>query len=256
VTRNRIKAHTLQSDFNLAPEPWRSLLLSSFSEIANSPFFAAMIAGTLPIDVLKYGLINIYPLVESFPKYLSACLCRLPVNGCGAVEQARIWMTENIKAERRHALWFREFGVGFGVPERLFESSFEPDPEINRLNFYLQEVSETRPIWECLAAISVAVEGATGVWTKLARAGIRECARRAHLKTSKRTFLWIDVHGRYDDRHPIEAFRIMQDLMKTEIEDRRALQAARKALSLYSLAAQKSFAKGLGSPAQGKLKRI
>ena len=61
---------------------WVQDLLSTVApevdRIVNGPFFNYMAEGTLSMNCFRGGLLNFYPLVENFPKYMAFSLTRVP----------------------------------------------------------------------------------------------------------------------------------------------------------------------------------
>ncbi len=50
---------------------------------------------------------------------------------------ARQWLMENINIERRHALWYQQWAVDFGVLPEAFANPILPPPEMDAINNYL-----------------------------------------------------------------------------------------------------------------------
>lgn len=208
-----------------------------FEAIAARPLFVGMADGTLPVRTLRYGLINFYPLIYNFPKYMAATLRRLPDQPSRDVEHARSWIIRNINIERLHAGWFRHWAVGFGADPGVFRKAIVPPPEMDAINHYLWHVSSEATFCEGVAAVNLAVEGLTGIWTKRVAKGIRKYARYPDVTLNKRTLMWLTAHASYDDGHPEEA-RAIVNAFATSAEARvKAIAAARRSLEYYAMAA-------------------
>src|ERR1700681_4352138 len=105
------------------PEWIKTLLCDSQSywkRITHSALFSDIAAGKLSVERLRFALTNFYPVIENFPMYLGLMLSKAPAGNAGNAVLARQWLMENLHVEQRHANWFVDFAVGFGVPRSYF----------------------------------------------------------------------------------------------------------------------------------------
>ena len=65
--------------------------------------FTEMAKGELPIDVFRQVMINFYPLIENFPKYMALILAKVPMEDSPEANMARHWLIHNLNIERLHA---------------------------------------------------------------------------------------------------------------------------------------------------------
>ena len=159
--------------------PWVREFLKAIApyqdRVVNSPLFAEMADGTLSTKRFRAGLLYFYPLIETFPKFMGLILTRVPEGGAARNILARDWLIRNINVERKHAIWFRQWAVDFGVPEETFENPVVPPPEIDAVNHYLWHVTSQGTFVEALAAVNIGIEGPSGMWTKRVKKNIRSC---------------------------------------------------------------------------------
>lgn len=141
-------------------------------KITSHPYFEEMAAGILSLKRFQSGLINFYPLIASFPKYMELTLTKLQEEKSDAAKKSRQWFLDNISIERRHAEWWKDWAEGFGVPRSRLEDEVFSLPEIEALNNYLWHICTDASIVEAVAAVNFAVEGPTGVWARNVRRGL------------------------------------------------------------------------------------
>src|SRR5438552_2599082 len=80
-----------------------------------------------------------------------------------------------------------------------------PNAVMDALRHYLFHVVSTGSAAEAVAANNYAVEGATGVWTKIVSSLSVATAKRLGIEVDERALRWLTAHADYDDRHPVEA---------------------------------------------------
>src|ERR1041384_4205614 len=88
--------------------------------IVNCAVFEKIKSGSLTLDQFQFGLINFYPLVEGFPKYMALNLAKVPSAETKWNKATREWLIANIHQERLHANWWRRWAVGLGVESEVF----------------------------------------------------------------------------------------------------------------------------------------
>jgi pyrroloquinoline quinone (PQQ) biosynthesis protein C len=223
------------------PQPeWMHNLLTDLSpyedRVVNHLVFTMLRAGELPIPVLQKALINFYPLIESFPKYMALNLDKVPNCAGSPHDETRAWLTTNIRQERRHAKWWRDFAKGFGVDVEAFRVAVRPPAEMDCINNYLWRVCTRDSLHEGLAASNYAVEGPTGAWTKNVRDGFELYRGRPGVDINDQTLAWPNAHALYDDAHPYEAIEIIK-AYATSPESRESVKfAAMRTLEYYAMA--------------------
>ena len=139
--------------------------------------------------------------------------------------------------ERKHTIWYRQWAVDFGVPEKAFEEPVVPPPEIDAVNHYLWHVTSRGTLMEALAAVNFGIEGPSGVWTKRVKKNIRAYARRRGVTIRKGTLSWVNAHAAYDDFHPAEALELIKMFACTKESREKVTRAAQRSMDYYAMAA-------------------
>lgn len=219
---------------------WVKDLLGSLAplqrRIAQHPYFEEMGAGELSIERFHWGLINFYPLVETFPKYMALNLTKVPPGDAGRNGQIRDWLIRNMNTERVHAAWWRRWAKGFGVAPGALDGEIIPPPQMDAINSYLWRISTYGSLGESIAAINYAVEGPTGEWTRRVASGLPKYNGSNGVTVDEETMLWVAGHADYDDKHPHEALELIKACASTCEEQRRVSNAAKRAMEYYALA--------------------
>ena len=204
--------------------------------IESHPYFLDAAAGTLTLERIQAALVNFFPLVESFPKYMALNLAKVPPGDAGSNRTARRWLIANINVERAHSDWWKQWAAGFGVSREVFDVEIRPPAEIDAINSYLWRVCHQGSLAEGMAATNYAVEGPTGHWTKNVKDGLRKYHGVYGVEVDERTLRWIDSHADYDDLHPHEALEIIKGAATEREEQERVTYAARRAMEYYVMA--------------------
>lgn len=208
--------------------PWKD-------RVVQHPLFVEMAAGTLPLENFRRALLNFYPLIESFPKYMALNLAKTRPGVFPGHEEAKNWLIDNIKVEQRHAYWFQDWAGGFGItPQEL--AVVQPRAGSDAVNNYLWKVDTYGSLAEGLSATNLAIEWATGEWTVSVVKGMQHYAERGEAVVNRHTMAWLRAHASYDDAHPHEAMELIKRLCVTVEDQEKALFAARRGLEYYVLA--------------------
>ena len=206
------------------------------SKVVSNKFFQDISSGKLTVRQFQGALINFFPLIESFPKYMALNLAKVPAGGKSLNKRTRDWLIRNINQERLHTGWWRDFAFGFGVSKSALDEEIQPPPEMDAINNYLWRISTHGSLAEGISAVNYAVEGPTGEWTRVVLEGIRKYKGVAGTRINEKTLEWVTAHAEYDDRHPEEALEIVKAYATTEEEQERVKRAAKRSLEYYSLA--------------------
>jgi pyrroloquinoline quinone (PQQ) biosynthesis protein C len=198
--------------------------------------FQDVAAGRLSANQFHGALVNFYPLIESFPKYMGLSLAKVPAGNVKRDEQARYWLITNMNQERIHTAWWRQWAAGFGVPGTAFENEIHPPPEMDAINNYLWRACTHGSLAEGVSASNYAVEGPTGKWTKKINKSLRKYYGSGNDESDRKAFEWVSAHASYDDRHPHEALEIIKAYATTGEEQAKVRHAAKRALEYYALA--------------------
>jgi pyrroloquinoline quinone (PQQ) biosynthesis protein C len=225
----------------LTPHPkWVEDLLESLASlqhrIVQHPYFEELGAGKLSIERFRWGLINFYPLVETFPKYMGLNLAKVPPGNAGWHGKFRGWLIKNMSTERIHAAWWRQWAKGFGVAPAALDGEIIPPPKMDAINAYLWRISTHGSLGEAMAATNYAVEGPTGEWTQRVSSGLPKYNGSNGVNVDDKTMQWVAGHAKYDDKHPYEALELIKACTSTFDEQRRVGNAARRAMEYYVIA--------------------
>jgi len=225
----------------ITPHPeWIKEFLDSIepykNKIVNNRVFREIESRTLTIEQFQGALINFYPLIESFPKYMALNLAKVPAGNSKWSRYTRYWLSTNINQERLHADWWRRFAVGFGVPSKALEEEIYPPPEIDAINHYLWRICTHSSLAEGISAANYAIEGPTGEWTKKVKSALENYRDVQGIEINEKTLEWVTAHASYDDRHPDEALEIIKAYALTKEEQEQVKQVAKRTMEYYALA--------------------
>lgn len=230
--RNKLELE-ITPNVGWAKEFWDALTPFK-NQVVNHPFFAEAATLTLPLDKLQRALIDFYPLVENFPKYMALNLAKCSSGKHAGDEQTRYWLITNMSVERKHADWWVDFAVGMGCDREAVYNA-KPGIKTDALNHYLWNVNMRGSMAEGIGATNLAIEWATGEWTINIMPKAVECGRRMGMEMDKKTLAWMDAHAEYDDHHPYEAMEIIKYYADTKEEQERCLEATKKGIQYYLL---------------------
>ena len=170
---------------------------------------------------------------------MNLCVAKAPDTEQGRI--AKSWLAHNIKIERRHAQWYRDWAIGFGVSEKIFEKPINPPPEIDAVNNFLWRVCTYGSLVEAVAGLNYAIEGPTGVWTRLVYPNIKRFENRDGVGLDSKSLLWLRAHAVYDEVHPEEALEIIKTLAKSDNDRKGAIRAAKSGMDYYAMAAEACY---------------
>lgn len=204
--------------------------------IVNSRYCSEMAAGTLSMKRFRGGLLNFWPLIEDFPIYLALIHKKVSSDGNPHNRRVREWLAGNIRLERKHTGWYRQWATDFGVPSNAFEQRVIPSRDMDAVNNYLWRVGTQGSVIEGLSAISYAIEGPCGQWCKRVKPNIRAYETQPGITFRKGTLKWINAHARYDDTHPVEALELIKAFATTKQERISARLAAQRSMEYYAMA--------------------
>lgn len=207
--------------------------------IVDGRLFTEMADGTLSAERFRHALKYFYPLVESFPKLMGLCLAKTDTTSAGA--EATGWLIHNIQIERRHANWFKDWAIGFGVEEQNFIDGINPPPAMDALNHYLWRQCTYGDLIEAVSSLNYAIEGPTGIWTKRVMQNIDKYHGKDGINVDIDTVRWLRAHAHYDDHHPDEALNVTLMHVTSEQDLARAIKAAQDGMAYYAMAADACY---------------
>jgi len=211
------------------------------NRVVDSRIFRDMYSGELTSKRFQGGLINFYPLIESFPLYMALNLAKVPAGESSRNRKARYWLIRNINQERIHTTWWKQWAVGFGVSEKVLEKPISPPAEMDAINNYLWRICSHSSLPEAMSAVNYAVESATGEWPRRANDSLHKYYRRQGFKVNQKTLEWVSAHASYDDKHPEQALEIIKAYATNSDEQDKVKQAAKRSLEYYALALEACY---------------
>ncbi|MGM0563470.1 MAG: TenA family transcriptional regulator [Pseudomonadota bacterium] len=204
-------------------------------QVAEHELFVHMAGGTLPLERFRHALLNFYPLVENFPKYMALNLAKTQPGVYPGHEDAKRWLIDNIKVEQNHARWYRDWATGFGVDDAALDS-VRPSAGMDAVNHYLWQTGYRGSLEQGLAATNLAIEWATGEWSQKVAEGITRYAENREVVLNQRTKAWLRAHASYDDEHPYEAMELIVRCATTDSVREATFLAAQRGLEYYLMA--------------------
>jgi pyrroloquinoline quinone (PQQ) biosynthesis protein C len=204
--------------------------------VVNNRIFEDISYTRLSGSQFQGAIINFYPLIENFPKYMALTLAKVPAGNSRWSRKARYWLITNMNQERLHTDWWKQMARGFGVPTEALEKEIYPPPEMDAINNYLWRICTYGSLVEAISAANFAIEGATGEWTKKTKVGFQKYSNVRGYEIDEKSLEWVTAHASYDDKHPDEALEIIKAYATSREEQQKAMQAAKRSLEYYALA--------------------
>lgn len=225
--------------------PWVVDFLSTVTpckdRIVHGKLFSEMASGELSMPRFRGALLYFYPLIENFPKYMGLTLSKIPEGDHPFNNLAREWLLTNMNIERRHAQWYRQWAVDFGVRGELLRKPVVPPPEMYAVNNYLWHVVSHGTLIEAICAVNFGIEGPTGFWAKLVERNIRSYKGKHGVVFQQGTLTWLKAHAAYDDAHPDEALELVKLFAKNKADRQLAQAAAQRSMEYYAIAADACY---------------
>ncbi|MZR61631.1 TenA family transcriptional regulator [Alcanivorax sp. DP30] len=201
-------------------------------KVVHHPLFEEMGSGSLSLPRFRSALLNFYPLVENFPKYMGLNLAKTRPGRLPGHEEAKNWLIGNIKIEQRHAYWYQDWAMGFGLTLRELEF-VDPPAAMDAVNHYLWSMGRESSLEEGIAATNLAIEWATGEWSQSVVKGMKAYEEQGVATINRHSMAWLRAHASYDDDHPHEAMELVKLICVDEGGRERAFKAATKGLEYY-----------------------
>jgi pyrroloquinoline quinone (PQQ) biosynthesis protein C len=210
---------------------WDALLNGEFAEGAA--------ATRLTVDELRGWMLQMYPFVHAFPKFLAEALIKVED------DYSRSFLIDNIRVEKQHAEHWIWMGQGFGLTKQdmldLAEGKKPILRDVQSLTDWMWYVNTRGSLAEAVAATSFAIEGVTGDLTRKTLQGFEAYGEFPDVDMNPRTTRWMRSHARYDDEHPKVALEVIKRYATTERLQQKAMAAAKRSLQLLDLAFNTSY---------------
>lgn len=218
---------------------WNGLVPAKERIVAH-PFFEDLQAGKLPLKKLRRGLVEFFPLIENFPKFMGLNLAKTEPALVRGHDQVRAWLLENMHVEEKHAQWWRSWANGFQCTDESLDN-VRPKPAIDALTHYLWSVNTRRSLIEGIAATNLAIEWPTGEWAIKVLNGIRVYQKRGDATPGGNALKWLKAHAEYDDHHPYEAMELIKVCARNSADRTNAFLAAQRAMEFYLMALEDCY---------------
>ncbi len=201
-----------------------------WEHLLNGPWAEGVTSGTLTVPEMQGWMIQLYPFIHAFPKFLAEALIKCED------DYSRGFYIMNIRVEKAHAEQWLWMGEGFGAQREdmlaLASSERQLLRDVQSLNDWLWYINTKGSLAEAAAATSFAIEGMAGDIARKVTAGFEHYRGESAVDLSPKTYRWMRQHAHYDDEHPKIALQIVQRYATTEALRTRAMLAAKRSLQL------------------------
>jgi pyrroloquinoline quinone (PQQ) biosynthesis protein C len=229
---------------DLSPHPqWveslHGYLKPYWDDLLNGPWAEAVTAGRLTIPEMQGWILQMYPFIHAFPKFLAEALIKVED------DYSRSFLIDNIRVEKAHAEHWMWMGMGFGLKREdmldLAEGNRPLLRDVQSLTDWLWYINTKGSMAEAVAATSFAIEGATGDLARKVVEGFQSYRDKPGVEMNPRTYKWMKEHAHYDDEHPKIALEIVKRYATTERLQTRVMLAAKRSVQLLDQALQTSY---------------
>jgi pyrroloquinoline quinone (PQQ) biosynthesis protein C len=210
-----------------------------WDDLLNGEWAEAVADGRLTIPEMQGWIMQIYPFIHAFPKFLAEALIKVED------DYSRSFLIDNIRVEKAHAEHWIWMGMGFGLKKEdildLAEGSRPVLRDVQSLTDWLWYINTKGTMAEAVAATSFAIEGATGDLARKVINGFESYRDRPGVNMSPKTYKWMKEHAHYDDEHPKIALEIVKRYATTERTQTRVMLAAKRSVQLLNQALLASY---------------
>ncbi len=229
---------------DLAPHPqWVATLHEyinpSSDDLLLGPWVQGLSAGRLTIEEMQGWMLQMYPFIHAFPKFLAEALIKVED------DYSRAFLIDNIRVEKAHAEHWLWMGVGFGLRSEdmlaLTEGHKPVLRDVQSLTDWLWYINTKGSLAEAVAATSFAIEGATGELARKVMSGFESYRDNPRVDFSPKTYKWMKEHARYDDEHPKVALEIVKRYAVADRMQTRVMLATSRSLQLLNQALLTSY---------------
>jgi pyrroloquinoline quinone (PQQ) biosynthesis protein C len=217
----------------------RDYLQPYWDRVLDGGFAESAAMTRLTVDELRSWIMQMYPLIHTFPKFLAEALIKVED------DYSRSFLIDNIRVEKGHAehwLWMAE---GFGLDRQdLLDLASGGSPvilDVQSVTDWLWYINNKGSLAEAVAATSFAIEGVTGDLTRKALQGFEAYGRFPGVVMNARTSRWMRSHARYDDEHPKIALEVIKRYATTERAQQKVMLAGRRSLELLNVALNAAY---------------
>jgi pyrroloquinoline quinone (PQQ) biosynthesis protein C len=203
----------------LTPHPaWilelRQHIEPAWNAVLNSRLLREASAGTLSLPQMRAWLLQLYPFIETFPKWIALNIPKTQD------AMSRGFLIDNVRVEKRHAEQWVYMAEGFGLKrEELY--TVKPLPEVDALTHWLWSINSQGTLAEAVGATNYAIEGITQDIAKATIKGFPHYEGVDGIHLERKAYWWMEAHIKYDDLHPQQALEIIKLYATTkELQDK------------------------------------
>ena len=203
----------------LTPHPsWildlRHQIEPAWNAILNCRLIREASAGILSLPQMRGWLIQLYPFIETFPKWIALSIPKTQD------AMSRGYLIDNVRVEKRHAEQWIHMAEGFGI-KRSDLYTVKPLAEVDALTHWLWSINSQGTLAEAVAATNYAIEGITKDISVMTVKGFPHYEGVDGIHLDRKAYWWMEAHAKYDDVHPQQALEIMKRYATTkELQDR------------------------------------
>lgn len=210
-----------------------------WAELTNSDWAKAVGSGTMSVPEMQGWILQIYPFIHAFPKFLAEALIKVED------DDSRSFLIDNIRVEKAHAEHWIWMGLGFGLKREdmleLAEGSKPVLRDVQSLSDWLWYINTKGSLAEAVAATSFAIEGITGDLARQVVEGFESYRGKPGVDMNPRTYKWMKEHAHYDDEHPKIAMEIVTRYATTEKMQMRVMMASKRSIQLLNQALHTAY---------------
>ena len=232
--------------------PWifelRQHIEPAWNAILNSRLIQEASAGTLSLQQIRAWLLQLYPFIETFPKWIALNIPKTQD------AMSRGYLIDNVRVEKRHAEQWVYMAEGFGV-KRDDLYTVKPLPEVDALTHWLWSINTQGTLAEAVAATNYAIEGITKDIAILTVKGLPHYEGVDGIHLERKAYWWLESHAKYDDLHPQQALEIIKLYATTKELQNKVTFVTRRSLEYLLMAFETCYTRfqpqGSAAVAQG-----
>jgi pyrroloquinoline quinone (PQQ) biosynthesis protein C len=221
-----------------------------WDDLLSGAWVQGVLAGQLTIEEMQGWMLQMYPFIHAFPKFLAEALIKVED------DYSRAFLIDNIRVEKAHADHWLWMGVGFGLRQdemlALAEGRKPVLRDVQSLTDWLWYINTKGSLAEAVAATSFAIEGATGELARKVMSGFESYRDNPRVDFSPKTYKWMKEHARYDDEHPKVALEIVKRYAVVDRMQTRVMLATSRSLQLLHQALLTSYRAYSVAPASNR----
>ena len=147
-----------------AREPWvdslQTYVKPYWDHLLQGPWAEGVARGELTLSEMQGWMLQIYPFIHAFPKFLAEALIKVED------DHSRAFFINNIRVEKAHAEHWLWMGEGFGLKRKemleLADCSRPLLRDVQSLTDWLWYINTKGSLAEAVAGTSFAIEGMAG----------------------------------------------------------------------------------------------